>query len=310
MELVDILHAPKEKITDFEPHAFIAASGYESRSINIPNQFSKLRCKKIALCFSEQKNALNRTDNDQFFSDNNYQMIQLSVNDNPPFSELLDDIRQEELRVVIDISVMTKTWYYALLRYVYEVKGVKRFLIRIVYSQAKFNSPPGMRAKKMQLIEQSLTHEVRKSNKRKETVLLMGLGNEKGIGYKIFQKLKPDRTILFYADPSIVKDYVESVLINNHDLIREVAVRDLINYSIEDTKSIYSALINKVLPLRENNQIILVPQGPKIFSLVAMILQLSYPDITLFLPRIKRTQIKDRVAVDRISSLDLHFGLE
>jgi hypothetical protein len=75
MDLIDFIQIPSESIPDFEPDLFIVASGYESRSIVIPQKLNNPGQRKVALAFTERRKYLHRPKNDQYFRDHNYEII-------------------------------------------------------------------------------------------------------------------------------------------------------------------------------------------------------------------------------------------
>lgn len=136
------------------------------------------------------------------------------------------------------------------------------------------------------------------------------MGNEKKVSHWVYDTIRPEITYLLYADPSLQQEYVENLFVNNHSLIEAISIKNLKAYPFNNTKDIYTLLLDLILPLRENHNVVIVPQGPKIFSLMAMIFQISYPDICLFFPKIKRSQLRDREPHHITTSLELIFGSE
>jgi hypothetical protein len=137
--------------------------------------------------------------------------------------------------------------------------------------------------------------------------LILGLGHEKQIGQEIYDRIKPDLLYLFYADPPVEKQFVEQVFVNNHALIEATPIRNLISYPIRNGQAIFERLIDIILPLRYNHTILLVPHGPKIFSLVSMLVHLGYPDTVISYPVFKKPPDKDRLPSGEPVILDILF---
>ncbi len=310
MELNNIIHTKPEDLLDFKPDIFIAASGYESRAICIPKKFQHLECKKIAFGFDEHLRDLSRQDNDKYFKENGYSLIIQKTHSTPDFSKIFDEYKQEKIHLLIDISVMTKDWYHGLLKYLHKYLRFEHFHLRIVYCPALYNEPARLKKnitiKKFSFIDEFLD----RPKEKKKTAMILGLGNEKDISEKVNDLVKADLTFLMYADPTIEKKYVEKVFISNHGLIKKTPIRYLKGYPLIETQEIYHILLDIILPLRQEYHIIIVPQGPKIFSLLSMVFQISYPDIELYYPGYKVKQIRDRKPYDRFTTLDLEFDAE
>jgi len=57
---------------------------------------------------------------------------------------------------------------------------------------------------------------------------------------------------------------------------------NIIRYEALDPEGINSMLTSRCLDLRLKHEVVIVPQGPKSFSLVSSLLSLRYPDIKLW----------------------------
>jgi hypothetical protein len=81
----------------------------------------------------------------------------------------------------------------------------------------------------------------------------------------------------------------------------------MLGYPVLNPLEIYRLLIDTVLPLRDDYHVVIVPQGPKLFSFMTMLFQNSYPDIELICPSYHLKYAKDRLAYPEITGLDLHY---
>jgi hypothetical protein len=310
MELNNIIHTTSGDIHDFDPDFFIAASGYETRATCVAKTVSHLDCKKIAFGFDEYLNDLSRPENDKYFKTNGFKQITQKTHGSPNFESIFSEHTSDRVHVLVDISVMTRNWYHELLKYLQGNLNFEHFHLRIMYCPAIYNEPYKLK-KNISLKKFTFNDNITKRPKvKKKTALLLGLGIEKNISEKIHNIITPDQTILFYADPAIEQRYVENVFINNHGLINKTPIRFLKGFPIKDTRLMYQLLIDTILPLRQEYNIVIVPQGPKIFSLLSMIFQISYPDIDLLYPSYKIKQIQDRKPHDSFMCVDLEFDSE
>lgn len=122
--------------------------------------------------------------------------------------------------------------------------------------------------------------------------------------------MKPDLLFLFYADPPAEKHFVEKVFVNNHSVINQTPIRNLIAYPINNGQTIYQELIDVILPLRRDYDISIIPQGPKVFSMACILLQMGYPDTALSYPVFKKAQVQDRLPCGAPVVLDILFEAE
>lgn len=310
MELNNIIHTGEQQIQNFKPDFFIAASGYESRAICVAKKFSELQCEKIVFAFDEHRNDLSRTANDNYYKSQGFRQIIQKTHQSPDYNEIFDQLKYDRVHVLVDISVMTRDWYHGLLKYLQGNLRFQHFHLRIMYCPAVYNEPFKLK-KSISLKKFSFNDDMlSRPREKKKTALILGLGIESNISEKIHDLISPDQTLLFYADPAIEQKYVENVFVNNHGLINKTPIRFLKGFPIRDTKKIYDILVDTIMPLREEYNIIIVPQGPKIFSLLSMIFQISYPDIDLLYPSYKIKQIRDRKPYDTFMGVDLEFDAE
>lgn len=310
MDLTNIIHSLPEDLLDFQPDIFIAASGYESRATSVPDKFKHLTCDKIVLGFSDRLNDIARPENDKYFKEHGFKQLIQAKHSSPDYNRIFKGYSSRDIHVLVDISVMTRDWYHGLLKYLHGFLDFDHFHLRIVYCPAFYNDPSRLK-KKITLRKFTYSDEyINKPKEKEKTALIIGLGNERNISEKVHDIIKPDKTCLLYADPTIEKKYVENVFIHNHGLINKTPIRFLKGYPLNDTKEIYKILIDIILPLRQAYNIIIVPQGPKIFSVLSMIFQISYPDIELYYPAFKVKQIKDRKPFNTFTAIDLEFENE
>lgn len=185
MEFIDIIHAPKEEISDFNPDLFIAGCGYESRSICIPQSLSSISGKKIALCFKEHTKEISRPANDIFYKENNYELFFYSGEEAPDFDQIFKSFDKRKLKVMIDISVMTRTWYHSILRFLHELKGFPNIILKVVYCPALYSDPVKVKSK-MTLTEFCMMDNMRENSRRKRVQLLSwvwGMKKKSAIGF-------------------------------------------------------------------------------------------------------------------------------
>jgi hypothetical protein len=207
--------------------------------------------------------------------------------------------------VLIDCTSMSPNWYHAFFRWFYEKHvGEGTVQIRIVYTMANYVHQPSLG--KVKEISNFLQSDVKSANGKK-VALILGLGQEHNVSDAIFKIVNPDLLYLFYADPPVEKQFVEKVFVNNHHLINRTPIRNLISYPIRNGQAIYQSLIDIILPLREEYSVVLIPQGPKIFSVVSMLVHMGYPDIRISYPLFKNPPAADRLPMDAPVVMDILF---
>jgi len=308
MELGRIVHVETDNIiSGFSPDIFIAASGYESRATAIAEMLKDVPARKIVLSYKELNRDLNRPQNDLFFKKAGFQSFTFSGQEIPDFKAVFGQINTRRLNILLDISCMTRRWYHSLLQYLHtSMAGLDKLQLRVVYIPSEFvDSKNQGKFKKMA----TLCPERNGKDSRK-IALLLGISQDEIDSARIVEHFSPENLYLLYSDPAPDKRITEKTFVNNHELISSISIRNLIAYPIDNGQKIYQLLSDLALMLRLDHKLVVVPQGPKIFSLVAMALQLSYPDIDVCYPVIKYKKVIDRKPFGKPIVLDLKFENE
>ena len=304
MELSSINHVDPSQLADFKADLFITGLGYESRSTTVARRFENNSCKKIALENSNVIKEFSYQDNSKYLEQQGFEIIRVE-SELPDVDAIFQSLSGDTINVAIDCTNMPPIWYYEFFKWFDEKQaGDGSVRMRIAYTMARYVRQPGSR--KVKEILDFLKDEVRPANGKK-VALILGLGQEKNVSDSIFKIINPDLLYLYYADPPAEKRFVEKVLVNNHNLINEVPIRNLVAYPIRNAQTIYQSLINIILPLRNEYSIVLIPQGPKIFSVVSMLIHMGYPDIRISYPRYKKPPAADREPKDDPVVLDILF---
>jgi len=310
MFITDLIHDPEKKVSDFKPDLFIAGSGYESRSVTLPRKLGDPGKRNVVLAYRECQKELFRKENDSYFTSKGYDFINARASEAPDFNTLFSEFTSRELYVLVDITVMPRTWYHALFRYLHVGAGFRKVHLRIVYCPSLFFEPGSIRRKIEYRELAMIDAPVRKKRVEKELALLIGLGSEKRLSSALVEKMKPGMTTLLYADPAIHKSYVETVFVSNHALINGTDIKNLVPYPLMDTETAYRIMLDHLLPARNHYRVMIVPQGPKMFSVLAMVLQVNYPDVGIVCPSFKVKHFTDKKPFANHLSLDIVFEPE
>jgi len=261
-------------------------------------------CKKIALKGEFRVKEFSFQENENFFREHSFEIFPVN-SETPDVDAIFGPIEGEQISVMIDCTNMPPSWYYEFFRWFYENQEAEgKARMRIIYTLANYVRQSG--SHKVKEISDFLKADIKPANDKK-VALILGLGQEKNVSESICNLVDPDLLYLFYADPPVEKRFVEKVFINNHKLINKLPIRNLVAYPIRNGQSIYQSLIDIILPIRDEYSIVLIPQGPKIFSVVAMLVHMGYPDIKISYPVLKKLPVADRLPSDTPVILDILF---
>ncbi len=304
MELSAIHHIEPSNLTDFEADVFIGTLGYESRCTSIPRLFEKESCRKIALSRSDHIKEFSFNENRTYYLEQGYEIISVETKV-PEIGEILKNFSRESINIVFDCTSMSQRWYFEFFKWFSENQDeYTTAKLRFVYTMSRYEDPDPSR--KVKRIKDFIKTEI-KSKQKKKQALILGLGHEENICENIYKMVNPDLLYLYYADPPVNKQFVEKVFVNNHALINETPIRNLIAYPVRNGHSIYQSLVDTILPLRTDYDITLIPQGPKIFSVLAMLIHFGYPDTRIRYPVFKKPPAVDRHPYGEPVVLDILF---
>ena len=285
---MDYNSSEQVNLTDIQGKHFdliVAASGYEKRCISCFLNSNIISSKKAVFAFKEKLSELHRKENDRFFKSRNFEFITFSGEDADPvihfFQTYFNECEKENIEILIDISCMTKTWEAAIVQFFTDYENLaKSIAVYFYYTPAEFNLP---RKSKPVRTAVSITRRDKPGvESEKPVAMIISLGIESEKAEYIINKLKPSQLILMYADPSYDKRYVEEILKRNRKIIDKIEIRNFINYPIDNINAISEKLVNLCIDLRLNFNVIIIPLGPKIFTLISLLLAARYPDIEIW----------------------------
>ena len=303
MELSAIHHIESENLTDSQADIFITTLSHDSRCTAIAKLLEGQSCRKVALSKTEQLKEYAFKENMSYYEGHGYEILAVDT-DVPDIGRILKDHTASEISIIFDCTGMSQPWYHEFFRWFGESQDdFGKARLRFVYTMAGYVDDGATR--KVKKVKAFLKTESRIIKPKK--ALILGLGHEANVSESIHKIVDPDLLYLYYADPPVDKRFVEKVFVNNHALINTTPIRNLIAYPIHNGQMIYQSLIDTILPLRNEYSITLIPQGPKIFSVASMLVQMGYPDTLISYPVFKKYQILDRMPCGEPIVLDVHF---
>lgn len=305
MEISSIRHIEPASLIDFQANLFITTLSHESRCTTISRRVENLVCKKIALCKCDDEvlKEFAYEENLNYFDQSGFDLVKLGKG-LPDVGQILGDLEGEEVKILFDCTSMSQLWYHEFFRWIGESQDrFSKLTIRFTYTLTAYvdEGPP----KKVKKISEFVQGESR--NNKQKKALILGLGHESRVSEAIYKKVKPDLLFLYYTDPPVDKRFVDKVFVNNHALINVTPIRNLIAYPVFNGQEIYQSLIDTILPLRNEYSILMIPHGPKIFSVATMLVQLGYPDTMIAYPLFRRGQILDRIPWGEPVIMDVLF---
>lgn len=303
MELSSIEHIDSGNLSDIEVDVFITSLSHEERTCHIARTSESLSCRRVVLEKKHPHREFSYNQNMDYFRERKYE-FHLVSGKAPNLEQLFEpEEGKEELSLLIDCTSMPQQWYYAILNWFAENEDLLKVRMRITYTMAGFVDEG--QSLKVRGVKDFI--RVGAPKKKQFQALILGLGQESKVSEDILKRIKPDLLYLFYTDPAVEKRFVEQLFVNNHAVIERTPIRNLIPYPVHNAQNIYQILSNTILPLRDDYNITVIPRGPKIFSMVSMLVQLGYPEINLSYPVFKRGNFQDRKTSGEPVIIDISF---
>jgi hypothetical protein len=269
----------------------IFASGFEARATYVArNLVAGVAKRRVALGFPTDTTVLSREVNDLFFADHFGEPvhIQTDVEDETFMLEQLATLETLEqkgvIRLLVDYSAMTRTWYGTLLTWARFLENVLRIEIDFVYAYGRYlNEFQPLAISEIS----SLAGFEGVSGGFRRTAAIFGLGYDKYATLAVYDRLEPDLTYCYVAvrgddDPNAAK-----VLLENSEIIE--GAKRTFPLPLGDVTSAFRILCENVALLDADHQVVMVPMGPKPHVLATLLASIRLPSITCLHARGKRS---------------------
>lgn len=274
-----------DSLHEIEFDFIICSSGFESRATYAYQKLSviEILCKN-KYCFSFQENKqLSKLENDKYFLEHKFKFIDIERNDILYFTSIFHNLfnkhRSSAIRIFFDYSCMTSILYAALMKYFKECLTHNDVNIYFSYTHAKFTkaikSNPLFYNHPIPLFDPLQTTD-------KRVALLIGLGYEedKALGlYEYFQNDSEDMYVFITNN----KEFYGEVIKSNIHILSIINQQNIISYDLENIPPLINTLDSLVNYLINNNyRVVIAPIGPKVFNLIALIINLYHSDVTTY----------------------------
>ena len=276
----------------------IATCGYESRCTAIAKEQSPLVDNLIAYSYPE-RHELAYPANLEYFSGVGKVKHPLDAASfartlASDIGELLIDVPQP--RIAVDISSFNRDRLGAIIRVIGELAEHRDLDIVFFYAFATFDSHSETLDSTVLVNGPLEGFEGWTSNPAVPVACVVGLGFENLIALAALETLEPARTVAFIARSDDAR-FHERVRRDNAALISSDEVA-LVSYDMDEPFDALHGLEGVVHALQSDYRVVLVPLGPKLFALIALLVAWEYRD-SLSVWRVSADQggaIDDRVA--------------
>jgi hypothetical protein len=260
----------------------ITSTGFENRGSYLIESFNFNSKKNISLGFKENK-VLSKEHNDEIFKNNSFDIIEVDDNSHEGILKIIDEniscIKKKNINILVDISTMSSLMYASILKYFNKCNEYDEVNIYFSYTQAIFSKPTSKKSLKFNN-PINILNNIESTDKKIALIIGLGYDKDKALGlYEYFQSDLNDMFLFITSN----NEYSEDVKSNNDELIKAIDENNIIYYDIENIPYLTSNLNSLVNFLSNMNyRIAIVPTGPKVFSLVSLIVSMYNSNVSVY----------------------------
>ncbi len=204
------------------------------------------------------------------------------IKDHSDIEDLLDQFinncKKDELKIIIDYSCMTKSWYYVIMLYLANKEvPLKKISCFFSYTPSKFSEPLLPKANSD---ISPLPGKISIPNNRPKA-LIVGLGYEENKAQGIIDQIDPAKVFLLYSKPTLDEKFTNAIETNNENVINSFK-ETTYTYDFSSLIDIENKLKAIYYKYNKEYSIIISPIGPKPFTFISMILSILYNDIEIW----------------------------
>lgn len=303
---------PYEHYLEHRYDLMIAAVGFEARAIHIAQNVKMSVDRRIALGFINRQ-VLNFADNKEWFTQNEFKYFEQADSEfRNTFIELLQNIIKHDgdsISLVIDISCFNR---YRLATMVDVIRSTAllpaNIIVDFLYVIGEFSPPPTHFPPNTQVGPVSGEFAGWTVDPSLPPAAVIGLGYEQGKALGAVDHLQISR-VLAFIPVSAIPEYVSAVKEANTSLLATLGDTNVFNYQVHDPASCFYMLESVVNGLSAEFNPILLPFGPKIFTVCALLAASQHRNAAVW--RVsggESEEPSDRRASEHIVGLTVKFG--
>ncbi len=282
MELTHFNQIDFETLRHEKIDCLFSTAGTQNRCLFLAESMSELVSRKILLITGKEDHKKANI-YIQRFTNLGFEQHQTLNNDCELIDKLLAEAgrsKNRQLNILVDYSCMPKKWYALFIdcitRNTYPAENINLYLS---YTPKVFEHNPARHA--IDYFGPIIFN--RDSLREKKPIsMIVSLDHNGNLLNEALKKIKPQKLLAFV--PNCAHDPVYSHVVREHNrsLLERLDVSNVINYECDQPDEINSLLTSRCLDERVNSEVVIVPQGPKTFSIMSMLVSVRYPDIKLW----------------------------
>jgi len=262
---------------------FIAACGYQPRCYYLAEKIQRSIKNKYLLTINEEDHKQNRCNHLEIFSGFDFKNYSTNLNESKVIEKMLFDIcdlSTEKLNMVIDYSCMPKKWYALIIDSINR-NNFRAFSINLYlsYTPKTFERKTGKND--VDYFGPILFNRDTLKDRKPVSMIAALDANHESI-MEAIATIKPQKILAFIPQCAHDPEYTRLVINNNKALLDRLDSNSIITYDADRPEEINSLLTSYCLDQRIASEVMIIPQGPKTFSMMALLLSVRYPDVKLW----------------------------
>lgn len=279
-----------------EYDVIICALGYEKRSIFVPQMINELPIHKYALAFTD-RHVLSYPTNKDWYIRNSFEIIEFNPDTISGYLSSIFALKSDNLKVVIDISSMSRSM---LAHIIFSLKEARLPNCEATFLYAPAEYVHSHAESGPITVSEPVIPEFAGWSMYPEFLpaVIIGLGYEYDRALGVMEYLEPE-SVWAFIPRGVDERYDQANDAANKDLLEIIPKSNQIYYDVNNPYDCMVKLESLTFGLLKRNRPILVPFGPKIFSLLSLVVaMLHYPNTTVW--RVSGGQ--DELPTDRIAN--------
>jgi len=282
MELTHLNQIALNELRFEKIDCIIACSGNQPRAYSLAREIHRDVSKKILLIpeGEEIKKHCIYTD---IFKGYDFSIREIPVNSAGEIDKILHElcnIRTRQINIILDYSCMPKKWYAMVIDSITRNNFPPERINLFLSYTPKIFEKKGSRNSIHYLGPIILNRDG--LNNKKPISMIAALDHNHNTVLEAVSKVKPKKLTAFVPRCSHDPEYTQLVLDNNKSILSKLDRNNIITYEADRPEEINTLLTSYCLDERISSEVMIVPQGPKTFSMMSILLSIRYPDVKLW----------------------------
>lgn len=289
---------------------FVASVGFEQRSRHIAETIRPRADRLVAMGFPD-RHLLHYEANAAWFADSGYEVYENATDD--VFADRLKDLlssspENRDPLGCVDISSLTRSRMAAIIELCCSGHIADGATIDFLYTLGAYAPPSTSQAPNTYFGPISAFFAGWATDPNKPPVALVGLGYEEGKALGATEYIQADEIWAFIPE-SPIEEYGAAVIEANQTLLQFLPEPQRIGYRPDDPVDCYQRIESLLYGVVPFGRPIILPFGPKIFSLMALIASLRYKEASVWRVSAQENELPtDRLASDHVIGVRIRFG--